>query len=352
MVWISLFISMLTLRAAELPKLLTKHPTESLRYISYDGRYTYIQKKSGVLSLVTSFRSTDFMTEESGSDFLVSGSRDKNRLVIESIPKLHGQMSMVKNHRIFVVDYGNTASRYIGLGRNPKLHLKDEWITFYDMAERTIRVQNLITQRKFDIKLSQKPHPFFVPDVEMLSSSSVVYTDINESGFSALVGYDLQAKKSTIAYKSSQNATRLELCRSENYLAVGEFPFDGVSRGSKIQILPVRDYTNLTSFSSLYDSVEQDVGNILCLKDEVYFVKTMNQDQRLGTKTTDAVKIDLKSKVVKLLSSLKTVTQLLEMDGRVLIPYRGDLYVLEGTSSLEVDVLKSVPTKEELKLEI
>jgi hypothetical protein len=352
MVWISLFISIFSIKAAELPKLLTKHPTESLRYISYDGRYAYIQKKPGILSLVTSFRSTDFMTEENGNDFLIKSSPAKIRLVIESIPNPHTEMSMTKNHRIFVVDYGNTSSRYIGLGRNAKLHLGDEWISYYDMSEKTIRIQNLITQKKFEVKLSQKPHPFFIPDIEMLSSSSLLYTEINESGYSALIGYDLQSQKSTIAFKSAQSATRLELCRGENYLAVGEFPFDGVTRGSKIQVLSIRDFTNLTSFTSIYDSVEEDVGNILCTKGDIYFIKTMNQDQRLGTKVTEAVKIDLKSKSVKQLSSLKTTAQLIEMDGRILIPFRGDLYVIEGTSSLDVDVLKSIPTKEELKLEI
>jgi hypothetical protein len=353
MVLISFVISFIyNLEAAELPKLLTKHPAESLRYISYDGRYTYIQKKSGVLSLVTSFTSTDFLTDETGNDFLIKGSADKSRLIIESIPNPHSEMSMLKNHRIFVIDYGNTSPRFIGQGRNAKIHLRDEWVTYYDMLDKTIRVQNLITQRKFDIKLSAKPHPFFIPDIEMLSSSSLIYTEINEAGFSALVAYDLKSLKSTIIYKSAQNATRLELCRNENYLALGEFPYDGVSRGSKIQILAVRDFTNLSSMSSLYDSVEQDVGNILCLKKEVYFVKMITQDQRLGIKVTEAVKIDLNTKTTTLVSDLKNVTQLIEMDGRVLAPFRGDFYVIEGTSSLEVDVLKSIPTKEELPLEI
>jgi hypothetical protein len=179
-----------------------------------------------------------------------------------------------------------------------------------------------------------------------------MYTDINESGHAAIVSFDLKSSKSTVSYKSSQNSTRIELCRSERYVGIGEFPFDGVSRGSKIQILPLKDSINLSGVIGIYDSIDQDVGNLLCTKDEIFFIKTTNQDPRLGIKVTEAAKIDLQTKTLKLLSDLKNVNQLIEMDGRVLIPYRGEFYVLVGSAGLDVDTLKSIPSKEELKLEI
>ncbi|WPU65732.1 hypothetical protein [Peredibacter starrii] len=350
MAWISLFLLFLSVEAAELPRFLTKHSPETLRFISMDGRYAYVQKKPGVLGMVSSFRSLDFIAEASSNDYLVKSSRFKQRLAIESIPNAHDEYNFLKNNRIMVVDFGNTITRDVGFGRNSKLHLKDEWISYFNAVEKVLHIQNLVTQKKYDIRLSKKANPFFVPEVEMVSSSTVIYTDINENGYSALIAYDLISQKSNIIYRSPQSATRLEMCQQENYLAVGEFPFEGVSRGSKI--LKFAGEMRGTSYTTLYSSVEQDLGNMVCLPEFIYFVKTMTQDKQINHRTTEAVRLNLKTQDVEVRSELKNVGQLLEMDGRVLIPLRGEFFVLEGKFNLGEDILKAVPTKEELQLDL
>lgn len=352
MAWISLLIFITSALAADLPRFLTKHSPDTLRYISMDGRYAYVQKKPGVLGMVSSFRSVDFMSEPTASDFLVKSSRFRQRLIIETISNTHQDMSLVKNHKISVVDYGNTLIRQVGNGKAARLHLRDEWVTYYDIQQRIVLVMNLVTQKKFEIKLSAKANPFFVPEVEMVSGSGVVYTDINEAGYAALVSYDLQSLKSNILYKSSQNGTKIELCQHEDYLAMGEFPYDGVGRGSKIQTLPIREVTNLAGFSTVYNSVDQDIGNMVCTRDSIYFVKTFGVDPVLNHKVTDAVKLDLRTQTIAAKSDLKHVGQLIQMDGRVMIPLRGELFVLEGTANLGEDSLKSTPTKEELQVDL
>lgn len=352
MLWINFLFLALSVSAAELPKFLTKHSPETLRHISLDGRYAYVQKKPGVLGLVSSFRSIDFLTQADRNDFLVRGSRFKKRLVIESIPHAQTEMSLIKNHKIFVVDYGNTVTREVGSGREAKLHLRDEWISYYDIFERKIHIQNLVTQKKYEIKLSQKPNPFFVPEVELVSARTVLYSDINESGTSALISFDLQNQKSVINYKASQSGTRLELCQGLDYLAVGEFPYDGVKRGSKIQIARRAEIMNLSAMSTLYNSVEQDLGNMLCLPNNIYFIKTVSHDERLGHKITEAAKLEIKDQKLTLLTDLKHVAQLLNIDGRVLIPLRGEFFVLEGQSNLSEDILRPLPAKEELQIDL
>ncbi len=351
MLWISLLVMAFNLTAAELPRFLTKHSPETLRYISMDGRYAYVQKKPGVLGLVSSYRSVDFLTDTNSNDFLIKSSRFKMRLAIESIPNAHSELSLVKNHKVFVVDFGNSVAREIGIGRGTRLHLRDEWLTFYNVVDKVIHVVNLVTQKKYEIKLSKKANPFFIPDVEMVSQRSILYTDINENGYSALVGFDLTTLKSTIMYKSSQTATRIELCQSSEYLGMGEFPYDGVTRGSKIQYVKLTDTVNLAGFTSLYNSIEQDIGNIICLPESIYFIKTMNQDKDLNYKVTEAVKLEIKTQNIEAKTNLKHVTQLVEMDGRVLVPLRGEFFVLEGKNNLGEDVLKAAPTREELQID-
>jgi hypothetical protein len=352
MVWINLILFILKIDAAEPQRFLTKHSPDTLRYISMDGRFAYVQKRPGVLGLVSSFRSVEFLSETNSSDFLVKASGTKSRVVIESISNIHTEMNLMRDHKIYVADYGNTVTRHIGYGRNAKLHLKDEWISFFHQETRVIHIQNLVTQKKYEIKLSGKTQPFFLPDVEMISSKTIVYTDLNEAGYAALISYDFESLNSTVIYKTNQNASRLEICKSSDYLALGEFPYEGVSRGSKIQTLPLTDSINLAGFTTAYSSIEQDVGNIVCLPQKIYFVKTMNHDKVLNHKVTEAVMLDLKSQNVEAKSELKSVSQILEMDQRVIIPFRGQLLVIEGTANIGDDTLKTNSPKEELQIDI
>lgn len=354
MVWINFLFLVSLAYTAELPKFLTKHAIDHLRFITADGRYAYVEKRKGVLGLVSSFRSTDFLSENSASGFIMTGSLDQQRLLIEVIPNAHQENNLMKNNKILILDWGNTLTKEVGLGINAKLHVQDEWITFYRPEDRTIVVKNVITQKSYDIKLSPRTSPFFRPEVEMINAETVVYTDINEKGTAALIQYNLILKKATIVYKSPHNATHLELCHAKGYLGVGEFPFDGVTRGSSISVIRLAGGINLAGMSNLYKSVEQDIGNMVCVEKSIYFVKTMQQDKKVFSKITEAVKLDLASGKLEVKTDLQSVSQLLLMDGRVLIPLRGDYFVLEGQSNLGTDVLKNIPleNEEELPLDL
>ncbi len=353
MAWINILIITLSLWAKDLPKFLTKHSLDSIRYISLDGQFAYLQKKQGVLGLVNSLRSVDFISETSVSDFLVRDSRFKQRLIIEVIPQAHQEMNFIRNHKILVVDWGKTQTKEIGFGKNARLHLNDEWISYYDATERTIYLQNVITQKKFQIKLSPKLSPFYNPEVEMVSQDTVVYTDINEKGFVGLVQFNLVTQKSLVLYKASQTGTRIELCQQKDYLAFGEFPHDDLNRSSKILQIKLSATTNLAGFSTLYSSTDSDLGHMVCLENHIYFIKTLTQLRKINFKQTEAVKLDLKTTQLQTVSELGTVNQIIAMDGRVLIPYRGEFFVIEGGSNLTDDRLKAPVTKEEeLPLEL
>lgn len=345
--WISLLFLCFTLQAAELPKLLTKHSPSSLRFITMDGKYAYVTKRAGVLGVVSSFRNVDFISESSSSDFIVSGSRFKRRLAIEIIPHAHTELNLFKSHKIVVVDWGNSVVKDIGVGRSARLHLDDEWISFYNTSEKSITISNILTQKKYQIRLSPKTNPFFVPEVEMIFSDTVAYTDVNDKGYTALILYNLLTQQSSIIYKSSQNATKIELCQGKEYLAIGEFPYEGADRGSKIMQIKVSSSSNLGGYTTIYDSNDRDLGNMICMNDSIYFVKTLNEDKKLRYKATEAARLDLKTMQVQAKTSMNNVAQIIEMDGRVIIPFRGEFLVLEGESNLTEDILKSAPVNKE-----
>lgn len=327
-----------------LPRFMTKHSLDSIRYISMDGNHAYIVKRPGVLGYVNNFRSSDFMSESSQSDFLVASSRFNQKVAIEVIPNQHLQYSLFKDHKIFVTDIGRTQLKEIGSGHHAKLHLNDEWITYYQTKDRTIIVQNIITGKQYKIKLSPKVGPFFTPEVEMISATTLVYTDINDQGYTALLQYNLQSEKPQVLLKASQVGTKMELCQEEGYLAIGEFPYDDLERGSRILEIKITASTNLSGFNTIYSSNGSDLGNIVCTKDSIFFIKTITQNRKINYKETEAAKVNLKDGMISNLSTLKSVSQLISMDGRVLIPFRDDFFVLNGVANLTDDVLPT-PSK-------
>lgn len=351
MAWISLFLSF-SLMAAELPRLLTKHSMDSLRFITMDGRYAYVKKRAGVLGLVSSFRSIDFLSESQTSDFLVTGSKFKTRVVIEVIPNQHQELNPYKLHKILIADWGGTQAKEVGQGINAKLHLLDEWLTFFNPLTKVIHVQNIVTQKKIEIKLSPKTNPFFRPHVELLASDRLVYSDINQQGYAALISMNLLTSQNAILYRSPQKGTELELCQGNSHLAIGEFSYEGVEHGSKIMKVKLTSSSNLAGYESLYTSSASDIGNMVCLGDYLYFIKTLSQTPVTRSKVTEVARIQLETGNVEIRSSEKYITQLFEMDGRVIVPHRGEYLVVEGNANLGTDTLKKTPSKEELPLEL
>jgi hypothetical protein len=338
--------------AQELPKLLTKHPVDAIRFLTQDGSIAYVKKRPGILGMVSNFRTIDFLSEPNQNDFLVTGSRFRQKLIIEIIPNMHTEMSLMKNHKILTVEWGQSAVKEVGQGRHPKLHLMDEWISYFDHLNRTLILKNLRTEKVFEIKPSQRRNVFFAPEVEMVTADTVVYTEVNDSGIAAVIQYNLQTRQNAILYRTPHTGSRLELCQAPGYLAIGEFPYDGIERGSKIMQIKVTGANNLAGHSTLYTSVNEDIGNMVCLPDSIYFVKTLGHNKSENTKVTEAAQLTLKTEKVTIKSSLQNVNQLLNIDGRVMIPYRGELYVLEGIANLSEDVLKAVPKRKESSFDL
>lgn len=351
MVWINLFLLM-SAAIAQAPKsvvpkpqgpekLLTKHAVDAIRYIDGDGRVAYVRKRPGVLGIVSSFRSEEFVSDTPQSDFLVTATSMRRKVIVEVIRNQHTTFNVMRANKLMAFNWGETKGKEIGTGMATRLHMGDEWLTFFQPEKKSIVIRNLVTEKEYEIRLSPKANAYFIPDVSMVASDIVVYTDINDQGLAAVISYNLLSKKTEILYKSSQNGTRMEICQGDTYLGIGEFPYEGVNRGSKILQLPILSTFNLGGFTTVYESSEQDIGNMICKEDGIYFIKTMNQNPELGLKTTEAVKVNLKNSQLIQKTNMENVTQLINMDGRVLLPHRGEFYVLEGEYNLATETLKN-----------
>ena len=325
----------------ELPRFATKLSMENIRFISKDGKVTYSQKRSGALSMIGDFKSKDIIDAPAGTNYIVTNSQARKKVIIEIERAWHQEIDLTKLHEIWVANLGDAAVNSVGKGRVPRLHLNDEWLTYYDPKEHAIHVQFLlVAKRHYVIRLNQKHNPFFMPEVLMLNQETVMYTDINNKGHAALLSYNLVENKVTVVAKAEKSGTRMELCTRDKYAALGEFSYPDSRRGSSIRIMAWKVVAGLGGFSQVYKTVDNDIGQMVCGDGKVWFVKTITEDPILNNRVTEAASLDVLKGRVEVMSSLERVSNIINMDGRILLPFREETFVLSGDPGSAQDQLQ------------
>jgi hypothetical protein len=329
----------------KLPELITKQALDNIRFISHDGRFTFFQKSSGALNYSTNYKTEDVLKKDPGTFYLVQSSQRK-RLLISAYSNFHRNYDIEKNAEIYIAPYGGTSLQLVATGTSPKLHLGDDWLTYFDPKKELLHLMSLRPDKKtYTVKLSSKPNSFFVPEVVMMNPETLLISESTEKGVAAIVKYNLLSNKSEVIYKSNKSGTKIEMCLFENILVTGEFGIDDVDRGSTISTLKYESTPNLSGMKVLYQANDNDLGNMICDSDGVYFIKTMSSDKKLNINKTEAVLLDYKNGTVTIQSDLEQATQLINMDGRILIPFREKFYVVKGHFQLGIDELKKSSIK-------
>jgi hypothetical protein len=328
-----------------LPKLIAKQSLDNIRFISRDGRYTYIQKRTGELSLAFNYKASDLLVKPPGTHYLVTLGPGSRKVIVEEESMPHQHFDLFFSKKIYLAPLGSMAIKEYGMGRYPQLHEDDNWLSFYSPKERNLKLYSLVDEsKKHFIKLNAKANPFFQPQAIMIDNEHFLFTDSNEKGFAALLSYHLPTQAITVLRKASTTGTRFDLCRFKNYYALGEFSFDDTSRGSRIWISLGKTKPSIQGLVSAYESNDSDLGQLICDDEKIWFIKTISENRKLNTKLTEAATLDLQTFEVKLQSNLERVVQILAMDGRILIPFRDDVYVVQGPSGLPDDILKKPET--------
>jgi hypothetical protein len=318
-------------KALKTPKFLTKQSLEYLRYIDSDGKYTYYQTTTGQLNMTTNYDNTVLFQASKGSHYQIQSTPDGKMLIIELIENHHSRLDINRNHRIFITKLGEKKLREVALGRMPILALDNKWLGYYTHQNNSVHFKPIIGPgSEIEITLGNKINNFFMPQLLMLTPDTIIYTDINQIGHMAIIVYNSTDKKFSTLYKSKFPGTKVEYCLLDSNLVVGEFsPYD-INRGSTIVSVPLFNNKNYQQKDVIYRTSNNDIGNILCKKNTVFFIKTLKFNSTLNSKTTEVAELDLKTKQIKVLSDLKNVTQIVTMGERILIPYRQFFYIIKG----------------------
>lgn len=335
---------------SKLPTLSTKQAIQNLRYFSKDGKVTYYQKSSGDLVFSTNYKATTILKGDKNTQYEIVSSRNKNNLVISKKSQFFTNYNLRKVDDIYKVKYGTDVAIKIGQGIKPQLHLDDSWISFFDPITKVITFQNIDNSAiNFKIKTSNILNPYYVPKRIMLKEKSVLFTDINSEGYPGILHYEVGTKKLTTIQKYPTPNIKVEFCLVNSQILTAVSGFDSLEKGTEIRLFK-KDSVNFSESTELYTSKHNDPLNIKCDIDDknIYFVKHLEDDNKKIN--FEVVRLNITDKKEDIISDLKFVGQLIELDGSLYIPYHGQYYVLLGENNLtQFDLLKRYKDSEKEK---
>jgi hypothetical protein len=326
-----------------LPELLTKQAVSNIRFISQDGQFTYYQKRSGSLLYSSNYKVKEMLTGKLGTQYTLIGTKARKKVIILQNESFHNFYSQRSLEKIYLVDFGDTTPKLIGTGASAQLHFNDSWLSYYDYYKKILTFENTTNSAlKFSIKLNNKINPYFTPQVVMSDDNTVYYTDLGENGSFGLFEFKRTTGKAEIIFKNISPMAKAEICLNNNSLIMGVFGINLSKEGSQIfkADLPLVDFTKR---SLLYKSEANDLGRLVCdfNKNSIIFIKNFSEDNDYKT---DAVELNSETKALTMLSEMKTITNLINMDGTLLTLEKGKYFIVKGNNDFKnIDSLKSLP---------
>lgn len=346
---ITLFLSSTFSLAKVYPELMAKQSSDNLRLLSSDGKFTYYQRRSGSLHFSRNYKIIDVLKSTMGTQYTLYSTPAKKKIIISQDSNFNTFLSTRMKEKIYVLNYGESFPREVGFGISPRLHVDDNWISYFDPYEKTINFEHSTNYAlKFSIKINNRINPYFIPQVVMLDENTVLYTDLGESGNPGLIIYRRNLANSEIIYKNDSPLIKYEINLCNNKIILTETGMYHSKLGSKISLLGNKDNL-INQINTIYTSTLDDIGHTTCdfKSDLIYFVKNVGD---IKNETYEIAELNLSDKKLNILTDLKYSTTIINMDGLILTFDRGKYLIVKGEVDLKnVDMLKPSSTIEEKK---
>ena len=326
-----------------LPQLLAKQAVSNIRFLSQDGKFTYYQKRSGSLLYSSNYKVFEMLKGQIGTQYTLIGTNARKKIVVMQNETFHNFYALRSQEKIFLLDFGDTTLKEVGMGSAAALHQDDNWLSYYDYYLIIISFVNTKNAAlKFTIKLNNKINPYFTPQVIMSDENTIFYTDLSETGSVGLLQYQRSLNKSEIIFKSDTPMLKAEICLNNDSLIMGLFGINFSNVGTTIYkaVLPVTDFSKR---EMIYNSIVNDFGQMICdySKENITFIKNFGTNEHYST---DLVDLNSNTKAITLLSELKTITSVVNMDGTLLALDKGKYFIVKGNTDYKnIDSLKSLP---------
>ncbi|MBF0361376.1 MAG: hypothetical protein HQK49_10205 [Oligoflexia bacterium] len=352
---ITTMLSTSLMAASQIPILITKQPSNKICFVSKDGKYTYYQKRPTTLVLAHMYSLNDVLTGPPEAVFNVYASSDRKKMVVEMVPYQYHNVNSMSLNYLYLMDFGGRSVTPLGNGISPKLHLDDTWISYYNSYKKVIYFQEIKNldikkqnqQQKFKIELKNFLNPYFVPQVIMFSEDLILFSDNNLEGVSALLLLNRNKQKLITLVKARRAGVKIEICLNKTKLFVGQFPYPDINAQSEIGMIDLNVTKDFTKMETLYRSDLADIGNIECQSEQglLFFVQNQSDKSDVSVTRSELVALELKSKKIITITDLSYVSQVINMDSRLMVPFRGDFYVIKGDTNLNTDKLINTKIK-------
>jgi len=314
---------------AKLREIKVKQDIKNIRFISKDGKYTYFQKRSGELILSTNYENKVIHKTTPNALMNLTSSKEGKLLILTINTEPHDHLDFEKNDEIYTLYYNGDQLNKEAEGVAPNLHLNDSWLSYYQPRERKIHFKSLTSKQKFEVQLTMDQGSFLRPKVHMLTPDTIIYTDINISGFWTLIQFNRLKKKFNPIYQPSTAGSKVEFCKIGEEYYLGTFPLADNEAKSKIGKLDI----GTKKVDWLYRSSKYDLGKMQCdsSSKSIYFVQAVQQTStELHSVKTEVAELNIKTKEIKVLSQLNDIFHLFKMDGNILTMHRGKYYLIKG----------------------
>ncbi|MCY4643606.1 MAG: hypothetical protein OXB88_03220, partial [Bacteriovoracales bacterium] len=325
----------------KLRPLISKQTPGKMRYVGLDGKISFYQKRNGSLALATNFKVSQIMKGPIGTYYFVVSGTEKNKFLLLKNESFLTSHSINNVFDLYTFNLKKSSTKYLGKGLAPRMHLFDTWATYYNPHHKKIYIKSLVNSiLDFTLDLNSANDPFFIPEILIIDNDRVLFTDVNKKGHAHIFLFTRSHKKITPFYYPSQAGKKIELCMIDNHLYVGEFSLGGIGGGSQITEIKLNDSLDYSKGRIIYESKLADFGNLICYSKpkRLYFIKVSRSGGKYYESFSDVVELNPKTTKVKYISNEKNVTQVIEMDRRILIPHNGDFLIAKG-EQLEDDSL-------------
>ncbi len=327
---------------SKLPVLTTKQEITNLRFISSNGKFTYYQRKSGSFILSTNYNVEESIKLNKNTHFQAKASNAKKWILVSANENFQTHYSLRNSLKIYKIPFGKSKSQLIGEGLEPQLHLGDEWASWFSPKEKRIKFLNLNKEGlQFSIPIANISNPYFIPRTLMLNNNQILFTDLNEKGFPGILLFEKNVKKIGLFQKFESPNLGIEFCKKNKKIYIMRYGLDSLEKSTTIrEVNPEKlDYTKS---KAIYSSDKNDIGQISCQvsTDSIFFIKNVSDQE--GNLFYEVARLNTKSKEIKIISDVSFATQLLEMDGNLLLPHNGNYKVLLGENNMaQFDLLKT-----------
>lgn len=336
---LGLCLTLPLMAADRLPVLIGKQASNNLRLISNDGKYTYYQRSSGSLLLSTNYKVAEVLKGNAGSQFEMISSPARKKIIVSANDNFHRYFSLRQELTLYTLNFGDTNPTLLGKGLSPKLHRQDSWASFYSPSKQALIFTNLQSSLlKFTVTLANKISPYFTPEAVMVDEDRILYTDLNSEGIPGVIDFRRGTGRLSPFLKVASPLQKLELCVNDQSLFIGQFGLARSGLGSSITRYPLKNLIPQEG-KTIYQSERDDIGHMVCdfSQEKIYFVQ--NKTQKGDKEFFEVIALSLADNEQQTLTSMQFPSQIINMDGTLLLPMNGKIFILEGNNELVRDSL-------------